>query len=858
MTDTSRRPAWVGPAGRWLLAAAIAGAALAVGTVHTATLCVVTGVLAASMGLTWWHGETEHLRPRAAATLLLVTGVVLTAYTALQCVPMPIALLAKVAPRNADIWSRALTPLREAGPGWAPLSLDPTATRIEALKGMAYLLAFVTALRLARTRHGVAFLSNVIVVTGLALAGAALLHPAFGAHKLYGIWRPSAEVLAYEKHVAPLLNPNNLAAYLNIAFCLALAATLAPDPRWPRPILAAATLFLASTQIWVASRGGVATLVLGASLVVFVSKAPRLKRQERRAVAGTSILVGLAVAAGAFMLILGTSEQTTSELFETNVSKFDLARQAMRMIPAYAIFGTGRGAFQSTFPAFRDSPGIWTFTHPENVVEQWLIEWGIPFGLGGMIAILIGLRPNTVLVRSSTAAGAWAGLVAVTLQSLVDLGSEVPGLVLAPVICAAIVVGGTAGRESRWGLDRWSRSPRAVAVAAVAVASCAIAGALFAMGGELNDDRAALYDAAAAEHGTIDGMHQLARAAMLRHPAEPYLPFMMGWRAARERSQSAIAWIAATLERAQVYGPAHLVLARILAARSPAQARLEYRLAIEQAPELGWVAIGEASRLVSGYYEAMELVPAGKSDAPMLRALVEALGARLPATCARLNAEIELRAPSDPRPSLVAAKGAVEDLDEGEGAPWCGGPARAGCVKVALDLAARAERLSPATCEPFVLHARASIADAKIAKGLSELADAADTVRDRVPCLEKLATLADEVHDETRATAALAKIAASGCTDDVECAGNLAWIANVEERKGNSRRALSFFKRAYERSPDSDTFLEAAARIAESSGLHTEAEDDYRRLAQKHPDQPNWRSAAEQQHAAALKAAADL
>jgi hypothetical protein len=857
MTDVSRRPGWGSTAGRWVLAAAVAGAALAVGTVHTVTLCVVTGLLAVATALTWWHAGGEYLRPRAAATLLLFTGATLTAYTALQCVPLPIAWLATVAPRNADIWSRALVPLHEAGPRWATLSLDPTATRIEGLKGVAYLLAFATALRLARTRDGIAFLSNVIVMSGVALAAAALLHPAFGAHKLYGVWGPSAEVLAYEKHVAPFLNPNNLAAYLNIAFCLALAATLAPDPRWPRPILAAATLFLASTQIWVASRGGVAALVLGAALVVFISRAHWLKRQERRVLTSTSLLVGLAVAAGAFMLILGTSEQTTSELLETNVSKFDLARQAIRMIPAYPIFGTGRGAFQSTFPAFRDSPGIWTFTHPENVVEQWLIEWGIPFGLGGMVAIVIGLRPNTVLARSSTAAGAWAGLVAVAVQNLVDLGSEIPGLVLAPVVCAAIVVGGTAGRESRWGLDRWSRSPRALAATALIAASCAIAGALFALGGELNDDRDALHDAAAVEHGSTDEVHQRVRAAMLRHPAEPYLPFMVGWRAARQRSEGPMAWIEATLERAQVYGPAHLVLARLLAGRAPAQARLEYRLAIEQAPELDWVAMGEASRLVRGYYDAMELAPAGPSNVPTLRALVDAIGARLPATCTRLDADIELRAPTDPGPSLRAARAAIEDLEAGEGAPWCWGAARPGCVKAALDSAARAERLGPATCEPYILHARAAIADANVAKGLSELADAADAVRDRIPCLEALATLADEAHDETRATAALAKIAANGCTDDVECASNLAWIASVEEHKGNSRRALAFYKRAYGRSPD-DGLLEAAARLAASTGLHTEAEDDYERLARKHPEDPAWRSAAEQQRNAALKAATDL
>ncbi len=81
-------------------------------------------------------------------------------------------------------------------------------------------------------------------------------------------------------------------------------------------------------------------------------------------------------------------------------------------------------------------------------------------------------------------------------------------------------------------------------------------------------------------------MDAMARAAMLRHPSEPYLPFMAAVRAVHERDDDPIPWLGATLERARVYGPAHLVLARVVAARSPSQARLEYRLAMEQAPNL--------------------------------------------------------------------------------------------------------------------------------------------------------------------------------------------------------------------------------------------------------------------------------
>ncbi len=108
------------PASRWLLALGISGSALAVGTVHTVTLCVVTGVLAVAAVLGWWGAEP--MRARAPATILLFTGVGLTAYTALQCVPMPIGLLAAIAPHNAEVWSRVLLPLGEAGPRWAPIT----------------------------------------------------------------------------------------------------------------------------------------------------------------------------------------------------------------------------------------------------------------------------------------------------------------------------------------------------------------------------------------------------------------------------------------------------------------------------------------------------------------------------------------------------------------------------------------------------------------------------------------------------------------------------------------------------------------------------------------------------------------
>ena len=58
--STDLRPPWMPQASRWLLALGIAGSALAVGTVHTVTLCIVTVVLAAAVEV---RTETEKPAP---------------------------------------------------------------------------------------------------------------------------------------------------------------------------------------------------------------------------------------------------------------------------------------------------------------------------------------------------------------------------------------------------------------------------------------------------------------------------------------------------------------------------------------------------------------------------------------------------------------------------------------------------------------------------------------------------------------------------------------------------------------------------------------------------------------------------
>jgi hypothetical protein len=853
--ERSSRPTPRGAhASRWLLALALAGSALAVGTVHTITLCIVTVVLLVAAILAAWSSDAAST-PRPAATLLLCTGTALVAFTALQCVPLPMAWLSVIAPHNADVWSRVLAPLHQPGPAWAPISLDPVATRVEVVRGIAYLLAFFAALSIARRREGVTFLGGAIVVTGLALAVAALLHPAFGAQKLFGVYTPTR--LSWERHLAPLLDPNNLAGYLNVALCLSLAATLAQEPPIPRIIAGALVLLLAATQVWIASRGGVVTMVLGALLVVAMTRFTRARPQ-----AGTPklvLLAGAAMVAGVVFLVVGGSDEASFELFDANVSKVRLFAETIRVALAMPLFGCGRGAFESVFPAFRTAPGFVTYSHPENVFVQWTDEWGFPVAIAALVVIAVALRPRVALARPTTAVGAWAGLVALGVQNLGDLGTEIPGLMLAGVVCAAIVVAGTPGREPHWLVERWTRRPRRVAVAMGGAVAVALSLVLFGggPGNELHDDQTALFDAAV-RRVPVEPMHAMVRAAMLRHPAEPYLPFVTSMRAAREHDDNPIPWIGATLERARVYAAAHVVLARVVAPRSHSQARMEYRLTVEQEPSfVSWV-MDEAQHVAGGYFWAMELVPDGKGGVEVLEALAQRIEDRLPATRVLLDAEQAVRAATARGPAIRAAVDAAEDLEAGEASPWCTGGARERCVRDALARAERVVQIEPQKCEGFALRARVRVASGDAARGLVELENAADTVIDRIECLKQLADVARRGGDVHRVEAALDKIVAAGCADDAECATDLTWVAQQDEGDGNLRKALVLYKRASARVPDDDALLERSAALAARMGLHAESAADYERLARKHPEDKRWTKAVEVERSAAMRDAVRL
>ncbi len=825
--------------GRWLLGVTLLASAMALGSLHTPVLATIAVLAATSMGLLWY--DAEPFRARPAATVLLFVGLGLVAYTALQALPLPAHVVAAIAPENADAWARALAPMHEPGPRFVTLSLDPTATRVQFLRGVTYLLVFVAALRVAHQGEGVSFLERSLVASGVAMAAAALLHPVFGAQRVFGTYEPLDRWAYAPTHMAPLLNSNHLAGYVNIGLFVALAATLRRRSSIPRPIAIVATLVLVATNFWAASRGGTGSMVFG--VVVTFAVVVLIRRTERARSLTRFLPLSVSVAA-ILMIGLLSADHARSELGSTDLSKLELFSMTSRLVPKFSLFGVGRGAFESAFPSVRDGTDYHVWTHPENVVLQWATEWGVVAAVVAIGVIVWALRPRTMLTRSQPPVGAWVAIVVLALHNLVDFSTEVPGVMIALAVCAAIVVGGTGGAAPTSRASAWSTRPERLVLAGTAAVAMAVAVTVPWTSVELDAERRAFHKLVIGRKMPPAEFREHLKDAMLRHPAEAYFPFLGALHASMERTESPIPWIAHTLERSPIYGRAHLLLARALYRVNPSQARLEYRLAADQEQNLTRLAAEEALPLVTGYDDAVELVPASRRGVPMREVLANALTNRLPATAARLDRELLVLEPRSLGAQRRVVNAAILDLQNEES--WCL-TAKGECFEEGLRAAAQIRSLAPASCEGEVLTAELRVAAGEVEAALSGLERAAEVSIDRGTCLKSIVALSTAAHRTARAEAALDRLTQIGCSTAAQCADNFAFAAQAEIQRGNVRRGFALYKRAAERDPNRDAFLQRVADLASAQGLHGEAFDAYTKLAERDPANPKWASAAREE-----------
>ena len=814
-------------AGKWLLALVIPASAQALGSLPVEILVTMSALASLSCGLVWMDRGSRGSR---ASHWVLLAMMALLAMTVAQAIPIPEGMARALTPANAEIWDRSLSPLHELGPAWHTLSIAPAATRVEVLKGFFYCCVFLAALRVASLERGEQFLTRIVVFSTCLMAVSALAHMAVGADRVYGIYRPR-ELYAYRAgRLAPLLNTNHLAAYLNIGACVALWCLVARRSI-PRPLSASAALVLVGTSVWQGSRGAAGALLFGAILTIALTLFVRRRFDSRRAEAA---ILGACAVAAAFMVSVALSDVAREHLVSREYSKYAVARASLRLVASSPWFGVGRGGFESVFSSVREGTTYYTWTHPENGMIQWLVEWGVPLSVACFAILGWALRPQLLLRAVRPAVGAWAAVVAAVLHDLVDFHFEVPGVVALGAVCVAIVVSGRAStKESIPSVRRPSMRYAAFAmVAGTGVSVVLVWPVLFHT---LAEERRQLSDLAVDKTVSREAFNAVIRAAILRYPGEPFFPLMGAVRAQVNDEGSVVPWVGRALERDPHFGRAHFVLARSLGPSHAAQARLEYRLAYENDVQLRDQIVKESVRLVEDAGTALEMVPEGPSGVDVLRALVVALADRRPSTAVVLDRELERRAAEDDGPLRRRVEAAVSDA--ADDASWC---AKKECIRDGLSMAATVSEREPTRCESHVLVARLRILNGEVTTALDGLERSLDTVTDRPGCQRQLITLALGGGQPRRGDMALERLIRGGCGASADCADLYAWAAGIEEGRGHFVSAVRLYKLILQINPEREDLLQHIGELGVHDGALGDAVEAYASLSALHPSDPQW------------------
>lgn len=619
-----------------------------------ATCCLMTVGFVATWVYRRRTGSPLRI-PWFGAVLLLVV-----AFTLIQAVPLPMALLRTIAPASAELLSTALAP---NVPAWHAVSLDPGATLWEAMKLLSCVFAFLIAVNLGRRRARRRRIYLAITASAAVMAALAMLGAVVAPGRPLFIYTPQSGAPLQGLIAAAFVNTNHAAAFFLLGSTLGFGLTFASRGK-ERSWLAAAASISGVGVILTLSKGGI--LAFAGGLAAMWALLLWRGKVQRRSLATLVVLVGIISAVGAF----AARERLVSELrIQQNAyqkEKTVLWAPGLAMVRANPWVGVGRGAFVTAFPRYLSTrvPLDRTYSHLENQYLHLPAEWGIPVGAGLIVLSVLALLGWLRRAGSSPPTiAAFAALGALGLHNIVDFNLEMLGIAL-PVAALAGAMAAKAATEQTQPQERPSAIP-ATAALSVGAALFLIAWTSTGRAPSLEQDTNRLIRLFKARASTaqllaaLDGYRQ-------RHPAD-HVPHLVGAEVlARKGDGRAFRW----LNRALVVNPnspqIHLRAARLLRRTTGlGQARLEYRLAlISGAPIIE--TLDEALELCDELKDTREVLP---DSARMYVAAIDRLAsAGRIALAHQLSSTGFERWPDDER--MVLAHVRVTTVAEPQSAIW--------------------------------------------------------------------------------------------------------------------------------------------------------------------------------------------
>lgn len=625
-----------------------ATAPIAVGGVHPMTQVVLTaGALALLTAYAAMRG-VRGLRvvPFAGAAALAV------GFTLLQLVPLPSALVAFVSPAawavRSDVASARLM----------PLTVDAPATWLALARGVACLALLLAVGGFVRSRRHARMLLGGVAATAALVALIAIVQRVAGARQILGFYTPRGTpgfgfygTFVDVNHAASLLA---LGALVGVGVAVESSGPL-------RIVFGSCSALATAALLFSSSRAGFAGFAVGGFLLAVLLSARSVGYARALVVATVLLLVAVPVTLWTHEGLRARFAANPQQIVDNQKTRGWAA--GMAMASAYRWTGVGRGAFASPIASYRhDDEGV-RLVYPENIVVQMASEWGLPLTLALLAMVLAtSRRLSRFIGRASPAvvAGGCA-VTAVLVHELADFGLEMPGVAFPTVVTVAVVASRLAHED---GARRRRRVPPRTVAPLLAAGALVVVGAGWASDRTLDEDWARLA-AGVQARASVDGE---LRRAIARHPADDFLELLAAQDALRKGSAEAMHH----LNRALVLHPtnwqAHRLAARLLATlKRPAQAALEYRLAIESGmtPDLSEMArvLGDhvvaavpqtPARLVDLARQLYAIGRVREADAAAVRA-VDVSDARPAQLMTRLRLALDV----DARPVLAPAARAL-------------------------------------------------------------------------------------------------------------------------------------------------------------------------------------------------------
>lgn len=815
-----------------LLGVVVIGSVLAIGSVHIPTLLAVSALalLGASV-------EALALKRVPWPALVLVA---FGLYSAAQAVPLPAAWVNAVSPATASVWLRALAPFGEPAPRFFSLSLDPSASIAEALKWTTYAAVYVMAMR-TRMRRGSAWLGVLLFGSATLVCALTLLHGIADMHAVYALYLPQFTPGRWS--VGPLLNSNNLAGYAIVGLFTGGGLLLSRRSSVPPLALMIGIGTMSAALALSGSRGGVlSAIVAGVVTLVWLLKAKGARVSIRGFALGMAPLaIGIAVA-----VAFGTHDDANG-LASTDVHrKAAVWLWALTMIAEHAVFGVGRGAFETAFQPYRgalDYDWAIVVTHAENFVIQWLAEWGILIGTCAVVLIVGYVLREWYRSRNDRLRFmVLTGLVALLMQNFADLGLEIPALAIFAVVALAAGERGISAVEPAEPSAETKRIGRLALVAALPAFGLWVAAVtwsrfpvdaerreLSARYGELatggDDDALAIASAKelasvgieeptpASSTNELEQFHNRLREAVLRHPGEAFFPLLGALVAQRTHTGRPLTWIARALELAPTNGPAHLVLADLMHAHgATSQAMLHLRLAGQYDRTLGGAVSRRASAWAPSIDLLMQAIPSGTWGQRVLLATCEG-ERRLPLKFDCFRQAVS-RASDSPEVQLRFAETLLQAVQAGE--PPCNDASAESCTAEAERAIRAARRLAPLTWRPSYLLA-------KVLRTRGDILGAAQLLTKTCPpsfqgeeCWHEALALAIKSGATDAISAAANALGARPCDGMESCAKMYASLASELEAGGQLALASKFFIKAAESEPAAARWLKVGEIAAQA------------------------------------------